>query len=148
MSKLWRPLLRALAASTVTSGLGISINIATELKGNLLSWLAVAGLTVISGTWAGLTTGAGEDPPSTFRHEVKFRIAAIGRGMGPEFRWGRRRTVHNHGIVMRREIETRSDGTRIERVDYFNVELASRDMALSPIPPGQAAATHEDPAPP
>lgn len=144
MSRQWRPLLRALTASTVTSGLGISINIATDLKGNLLSWLAVAALTVMSGTWAGLTTDTGEDPPRTSRQEVTFGVAASGRGTRPRFRWGRRRTVEeNVGIVMRRVIETRPDGTQIEQVDYFNFELASRDIKLSPIPPRQAA--HEEP---
>jgi len=148
MSTFMRPLARALAASAVTSGLGISVNIATELKGNLASWLTVAGLTVISGFLAALTVKADEDSPSTSSHELRFGMAAVGQGTRPGLRWGRERIVDNQGIVMRREIETRSDGTRIERVDYFNVELASRDLAPSPIPPQQAAATHEDPTPP
>ncbi|WP_433270654.1 hypothetical protein ACQPZF_10385 [Actinosynnema sp. CS-041913] len=125
-----KPLARAIGAALVTSGLGITINVATDLKGNLLSWLAVAALTVTSGFLVATTTNGGGGRVGTrFRETV---LTFTNPDSKSKARPGGRYTQEVKGIVMRKEIETHSDGTRIERIDYFSVELALRDIASKP----------------
>lgn len=105
--KTW-PLVRGVTAATLTSAIGITINVATDLKSSAIAWTIVSVLTAASGVTGVVTAPKSEQAGSHW---------SIRRG-----KWGQ--SSHAQGVVMHVEIEIRPDGTRIERRDYFDVDLA------------------------
>lgn len=64
----------ALGAAVVTSGLGVAINVATDVKGNWWAWVAVGILTVLS---AGVSVWLqpSDDPPTPSTTNQTVRAA-------------------------------------------------------------------------
>ena len=129
---LSKPLVRALIAAVTASGLGVAINIATDLKDNLFAWFAVVVFTVVSALTAAATTPAADGRGNIVDRETA--VAGQPASTSGRSRWATRRTKNTHGVVMRREIETHPDGTRTERIDYFSVEVALRHLATEGSP--------------
>ncbi|GGN28990.1 hypothetical protein GCM10011609_85670 [Lentzea pudingi] len=63
----------AMVAAVVTSGVGISINVATDLGGNMLAWAAVGVLTIAAGAVAVWAAPAADGEDGT-RNEISGTV--------------------------------------------------------------------------
>lgn len=113
-------LVRGMTGSLLTSTVGTAINLATDWKDNPIAWIVVIVLTAAAGIFApGVEVGANRGSA------VRKRRARLGDGS--EFQSEESVPL----MVMRKVVETRRDGTRIERTEYFSELIALHDRDLS-----------------
>ncbi|WP_131743132.1 hypothetical protein [Actinomadura roseirufa] len=80
MSRSPRPFLVGLAAAVSASAVGVAVNIATDVQGNVLAWVAVGVFTVLTGTVSGLVDGgrAAADPMAAVLLSIECEVRADG----------------------------------------------------------------------
>lgn len=118
-----RPLLAGMLTASLTSAVGIAINIATTLIGNPIAWAAVAVATTASG---GAAAWISRNQPGTPAVVIEETLdEEVPKLLRSEKRSTLRRV--SQGVVKRRTIETRPDGTRLETIEFFSEELARED---------------------
>jgi hypothetical protein len=76
IGRLWAPVV---AAAVTTSALGVTINLATAWKSNLVAWAIVVALTALSAVLALWITRRQADRPAPAIPELTVRNASIGR---------------------------------------------------------------------
>jgi hypothetical protein len=109
--------------ASLTSAVGIAINIATTLIGNPIAWAAVAIATTASG---GAAAWISRNQPGTPAVVIEETLdEEVPKLLRSEKRSTLRRV--SQGVVKRRTIETRPDGTRLETIEFFSEELARED---------------------
>jgi hypothetical protein len=109
--------------AVLASGVGVAVNVATQLVGNPIAWTAVAVLTVASGGTAGWisknrSNSSSEVIEETLDEEVPKRLRNEKRSTS-------RKVLK--GVVKRTTIEIRPDGTRLQTIEFFSEELARED---------------------
>jgi hypothetical protein len=118
-----RPLLSGMLTATLASTVGIAVNIATAFANNPIAWAAVAVATVASGGTAAWISKSQAGDSNEFIEEI--REEEIPKRLRSEKRSASRRV--SKGVVKRRTIEIRPDGTRLETIEFFSEELARGD---------------------
>lgn len=119
-----RPWVMGMATATATSAVGVAINIATTLVANPIAWTAVAVATAATGGIAArLSNNHASTPSVVIEEDVRHESLKV-------LRSEKRRTSRriSRGVVKRRIIETRPDGTRLETIEFFSEELAREDF--------------------
>jgi hypothetical protein len=105
--------------ASLTSSVGIAINIATTLAGNPAAWVAVVVTTTASGGAAAWISG----------NQAAAAALVIEENLDeevPKLHRSEKRSI-SKGVVKRRTVETRPDGTRLETIEFFSEELARED---------------------
>lgn len=117
------PLFAGLSTAVLASAVGISINIATELVANPIAWAAVVLATAASGGTAAWFSR--EQPERLTEIVEETSEEEVPKRLRSEKRATSRRITK--GVVKRRTIEIRPDGTRLETIEFFSEELARED---------------------
>ncbi|GAA4561145.1 hypothetical protein GCM10023193_23170 [Planotetraspora kaengkrachanensis] len=117
------PLFVGMLTATLASGAGVAVNIATEMVGNPIAWLAVAVLTMASG---GTATWVSKDRLDRSSQIIEETLnEEIPKRLRSERRSTSRRV--SKGVVKRTVTEIRPDGTRLQTIEFFSEELARED---------------------
>lgn len=120
------PLLVGLSTAILASGVGVAVNVATELVRNPLAWAAVVVLTAASGSSAAwISKGQLANQSEVVEEDVREDIPRRHRS---EKRSTSRRV--SRGVVKRMTIEIRPDGTRLKTIEFFSEELAREDTGV------------------
>ncbi|MBT2208861.1 hypothetical protein [Actinomadura sp. NEAU-AAG7] len=88
MSRRFRPYLVGLVSAVSASALGVAVNVATDLQGNLLAWVTVGTITALTGTVGGVIEGNRElaeeresgDPLADIILSIECEVRADGSG--------------------------------------------------------------------
>jgi hypothetical protein len=113
--------------ATLASGVGVAVNIATQLVHNPIAWTVVAALTAASGGTAAWISKNRSDRSSAI---IEERLdEEIPKRLRSENRSTSRRVSKrvSKGVVKRTTIEIRPDGTRLQTIEFFSEDLARED---------------------